>query len=127
METINTIKESDILFDFFKKGKIKLRIAKNLFSTSFVAYDVFGKFLTVGKDGHVYNEIKATFYQYKCTESKDEPSIIVNSLHNRTWYDFFKNTIKLQWEDSVPIEGVEAFHNLVSKIAQKNASCPIKD
>ena len=94
METINTIKESDILFDFFKKGKIKLRIAKNLFSTSFVAYDVFGKFLTVGKDGHVYNEIKATFYQYKCTESKDEPSIIVNSLHNITWYDFFKNTIK---------------------------------
>ena len=114
--TLNHIKNSDELFSHFERGDIELRIALNMISTSFVAYDVLFNTLGVHKEGVLYREIKALFYQYKCTIGRNEPNIIVNSKDNKDWYNFFKDTIEAQWNDSMAIISKVEYEKLIDDL-----------
>lgn len=112
--TLNCIKNPQTLYKYFENGQIQLRIAKNIFSTSFVAYDVFDNSIIEKVKRKDYKEIKASFYQYECTITRDEPNIIVDSKDNENWYDFFAKTMAEQWKDSEIIDTEEKLINLIS-------------
>lgn len=111
--TLSSIRSDGVLYNKFLNGKLKIKIAQSVFSTSFVAYDLL---IRDGIKRTQFREIKASFYQYKCTESKDEPNILLNSRHNKDWYDFFKNTAQMQWEDAKHITGDIEFEKLYASI-----------
>lgn len=93
-----------------------MRIAKNIFSTSFVAYDVFNNSIIDQIKRNEYKKIRASFYQYACTDSKNEPSITVNSKDNENWYDFFDKTIFSQWKDSEVVNTKGKLENVINEI-----------
>lgn len=111
VDTLNCIERIPGIFDYFKNGKFKLRTLDTVFSTSFVAYDIFEKEI-LGNGTKKGKELKASFYQYRCIEPQNEPNIVVDSFSSRDWYLFFKDTIKLQWNDGNIIAGREEFEEL---------------
>lgn len=118
--TLNAIKNPQTLYKYFENGQLRLRIAKNVFSTSFVAYDIFDNSVIDKVKRKSYKEIKASFYQYECTITRDEPNIIVDSKNNENWYDFFAKTMTEQWKDSEIIDTEEKLTNLINKLVENN-------
>lgn len=114
MTALNSLRENTKLFDFLENEKLKLRVSCSVMSTSFVAYDIFDN--DKNKD---LKELKASFYQYRCTAPEEEPNIIVDSSYNKDWYLFFKETIKKQWDDAKPIKNKEEFEKLCDEIEDK--------
>ncbi len=117
--TLDCLEEIENLFNFVENGKLKLRVAQSVMSTSFVAYDVFDRDVLPYNKNKVGKELKASFYQYKCTAPEEEPNIIVDSFYNRDWYLFFKRTIEMQWKDARPIENKLEFEKLRAEINEK--------
>lgn len=115
--TLDYLEEIENMYDFFNSGKLKLGLTQYVMSTSFVAYDIFDNELFVNnKTG---KELKASFYQYKCTKPEEEPNIIVDSLYNKYWYLFFKNIIETQWSDAIVIKNKQEFERLRREINEK--------
>ena len=117
--TLDCLEEIENLFNFIESGKLKLRIAQSVMSTSFVAYDVFDREILTHNKNKVGKELKASFYQYKCTAPEEEPNIIVDSFYNRDWYLFFRRTIEMQWNDAKPIKSKQEFEKLRKAINEK--------
>ena len=117
--TLDCLEEIESLFNFIENGKLKLRVTGSVMSTSFVAYDVFDKEVLTHNKNKVGKELKASFYQYKCTEPEEEPNIIVDSFYNRDWYLFFKKTIEMQWNDARIIGNRKDFEKLRKTINEK--------
>ena len=92
---------------------------QSVMSTSFVAYDVFDREILTHNKNKVGKELKASFYQYKCTAPEEEPNIIVDSFYNRDWYLFFRRTIEMQWNDAKPIKSKQEFEKLRKAINEK--------
>jgi hypothetical protein len=116
--TLNCIDGIENIYKFMESGKFKLKVANSVISTSFVAYDIFEKEILShnNRDG---KELKASFYQYRCTNPINEPNIMVDSFLNRDWYLFFKNTIKVQWDDAQIISNRQQFEKLRQNINNK--------
>lgn len=122
--TLNCICEMENIYGYIADKKIQLRVAKSIISTSFVAYDIFEKELLTHNKNKVGKELKASFYQYRCTEPENEPNIIVDSFLNRDWYVYFRETIEKQWNDAVPISDEiqmkKLYETINAKIAENN-------
>ena len=117
--TLNCIDEIENIYDYFESGKFKLKVIDSALSTSFVAYDIFEKEILVKNKNKVGKKLKASFYQYRCTNSENEPNIIVDSFLNRDWYIFFKETIEKQWNDAKSISNKQELEVLRDKIRDK--------
>lgn len=123
LSTLNYIEEIKDIFDYIKNEKFKLKVLNSTMSTSFVAYDIFEKEMLSHNREKEGKEIKASFYQYKCTEPKEEPNIIIDSFHSRDWYLIFKNTIQMQWKDAKSISNerdFEVLHERIDSLMSKN-------
>lgn len=128
--TLDCLEEIENLFNFVESGKLKLRVAQSVMSTSFVAYDVFEREILTHNKNKVGKELKASFYQYKCTAPEEEPNIIVDSFYNRDWYLFFRRTIEMQWNDAKPIKNKQEFEELrkaINEKIDKNNNCSHDD
>ena len=108
-ETLNYIRNDDELKDYLKNGQLKFGLQNIVFSTSFIAYDVFD-------DKVVKKEVKASFYQYKCTNPESEPNILINSEDSNDWYKFFVKTIREHWKDSRKINNLEELEKLSNEL-----------
>lgn len=108
--TLDNIERIPNIFSYMKNGKFKLKVLDSTFSTSFVAYDIFENDILLQKKKG--KELKASFYQYKCTEPRNEPNIVVDSFFSRDWYMFFKNCIKMQWDDGKIVRTQGEFEEL---------------
>lgn len=117
--TLNCIDEIENLYHYIETGKFQLRVINSAISTSFVAYDIFEKEVLAQNKNKVGKELKASFYQYKCTKPENEPNIIVDSFLSRDWYMFFKETIEKQWSDARPISNKQELKMLREKINEK--------
>lgn len=97
--------------NYLENGQLQIRLSKAVFSTSFVTYDWDCSTI----DGRE-KKIKASFYQYGCTESSEEPNICIDNIHSREWYIFFENTITRQWNDAEQIKTAKEFESLCDKL-----------
>lgn len=114
--TLDYIEEIENIYDYIEKGKFNLKTINSVMSTSFVAYDIFEKDILLHDKEKMGKELKASFYQYRCTNPKEEPNIIVDSFLSRDWYLLFKNTIQAQWNDAISISNEKEFEHLYEKI-----------
>ena len=112
--TLDHIRRIPDIFTYMKNGQFRLKTLNVVFSTSFVAYDIFEDNIFAGKRRG--KELKASFYQYRCIEPKDEPNIVVDSFFSRDWYVFFKNIIETQWKDGEAIRSEKEFEELYQKL-----------
>ena len=110
--TLNILKMYGIS-KYLEEEKFYLRISNTVFSTSFVAYDIMNN---VKKSKKESQEIKASFYQYSCTEPKYEPNICIDNTFSREWYSFFEKTLKMQWKDAEPVNTQEDFEKLCKMV-----------
>ena len=126
--TLDYIKRIADISTYISNGKFILKTSDTVFSTSFVAYDIFdkGMFRPQKEKKIKGKEIKASFYQYGCTEPKNEPNIIVDSFYSRDWYFIFKKAIESQWKDANNIKGMDNFdalyqeiYNIITEISKK--------
>ena len=117
--TLDYIDQIENIYDYIESGKFKLKVINSAISTSFVAYDIFEKELLVQDKSRGGKELKASFYQYKCTNPENEPNILVDSVLSHDWYIFFKETIEKQWNDAKPISNKGELEMLYKKINDK--------
>lgn len=97
--------------DYIETGKFQIRLSKSVFSTSFVGYDLLNRSI-----GGNEMEIKASFYQYSCTEPKEEPNICIDNIHSREWYFYFAKIIQKQWNDAQPVKTKSELESLQNEI-----------
>lgn len=117
--TLNCIEEIENIYECIQEKQFQLRVINSTISTSFVAYDIFEKDVLVKSKNKVGKELKASFYQYKCTKPENEPNIIVDSFLSRDWYIFFQEAIEEQWNDANPICNRRELEMLRAKISSK--------
>lgn len=110
--TLSILKRCGIS-NYLEEKKFHLRTSSTVFSTSFVAYDIMNIAKKTKKESR---EIKASFYQYNCTEPKYEPNICIDDIYSREWYSFFEKTLKMQWKDAKPVNTQADFEKLCSDI-----------
>lgn len=103
---------SNNLDQYLENGNLNIGLSKAVVSTSFIANDVLEKV------NHCEKEIVATFYQYGCNNTKDNPSILISPQEEK-WYMFFKATLQKQWEDAEKIKSIQEFKELRYKIESK--------
>jgi len=116
--TLDHINEIQNIYRYMQDGKFQLRILKSVFSTSFVAYDIFKDDLAKHNRERKEKELKASFYQYRCTDPSNEPNIIVDSFLSRDWYLFFRKIIMMQWDDATPISNEQEFEEFRNKVIE---------
>lgn len=116
-QTIIGIAHDVELENCLKEGQLEFGVQDIVFSTSFIAHDVFC-------NKSVKREIKASFYQFGCTDPEKEPNILINSEDSSDWYNLFLRTIKLQWEASRKITSIDELDNLFHELEEleKNLS-----
>lgn len=116
-QTIMGITNDGKLKDWLEKGRLEFGVQDIVFSTSFIAHDVFC-------NKSVKREVKASFYQFGCRDPEREPNILINSEDSNDWYNLFLSTIKLHWETSRKIASIEELDNLFHELEEmeKNLS-----
>lgn len=117
--TLDCLEEIKNMFEFIENGRLKIKTTNAVMSTSFVAYDIFDKEVLRHSQNKMGKELKASFYQYKCTEPEAEPNIVVDSFFSRDWYLFFKEIIEMQWKDARIVGSRWEFEELRKIINQK--------
>lgn len=127
----------------FIEERICIRTTNVVFTTSFVAHDLFSRRAENGKKNEAerpvysinkpFSQIKATFYQYGESNTETQPSICYNSDKNaRDMFPYFGRLIFRQWDSATEIKGVEELekfsHNLSKKLAEleQNTINPVK-
>ena len=108
MDTLESIKQE--YKKYFIDKKIEIRISNCVFSTSFVAYDFM---VALSKNQRA---IKASFYQYGCSQPEKEPNILLRTDDKREWYTFFENTMKKQWDNAKNVETMIALEELYAEL-----------
>lgn len=95
--TINTVKTNDILKHYLCNNKLEIRTLSVPFTTAFVGGNIF-------MENMEDREVKVTFYQYGCKDTKECPGFLLNNHEDRYWFPYFANQIKAQWKDATPID-----------------------
>lgn len=128
----------------FIEERICIRTTNVVFTTSFVAHDLFSRHAENGKKDETespvysinkpFSQIKATFYQYGESNTETQPSICNNSDKNaRDMFPYFGRLIFRQWDSATEIKGVEEvekfLHDLSKKQAEfeQNTITPVRD
>lgn len=117
--SLNCISNPQKIFNYFENGQLQLRMAKNVLSTSFVAYDVFDNSIIAQIKRNEHKEIKASFYQYACPDTTSLPNIVVNSKDNENWYKYFSKTIYQQWKDADVIDTKEKLESTINELTKE--------
>lgn len=114
---VNTILTSDILRNAFEKNRLLLATSDFVFTTSFVAYDLFSNLPSI-------SNIKVTFYQQGEHNSEELPSVILDSGKNvRDMYPYFQNIIHNQWKAANKINGKDELSSLLYEILDSMIKC----
>ncbi len=104
---ISLIENSKILKGAFDEERLLLATSNIVFTTSFVAYNIFS-----GKTHH--SKIKITFYQQGEHKPGELPCAVVDSIKNiRDMYPYFQNIVNNQWNAAERIgdEELKTFSN----------------
>lgn len=117
---VNTILTSDILRNAFEENRLLLATSDFVFTTSFVAYDLFSNLPSI-------SNIKVTFYQQGEHNPEELPSVILDSGKN-VWdmYPYFRNIIHNQWKAANKINGKDELKSLLNEILDSMKKCKSK-
>lgn len=87
------IRHNDKLMEYIKSGKFEIRKTKTVMTTSFVGIDIFSKKPKM---------LKATFYQYKCNNTKFCPYTVLTEQNRKDnyWFNKMVEYLKMQWKDA---------------------------
>ncbi|MCM1056614.1 MAG: hypothetical protein NC517_03280 [Firmicutes bacterium] len=114
---VNTIRNNESFCDAFEKKRLLLATSDFVFTTSFVAYDLFD-------DAKSFSNIKVTFYQQGEHNPGELPSAILDSEKNiRDMYPYFRKIIANQWEAANQIDEMEKLKSLSDKILDSMKKC----
>lgn len=118
---INSIENSETLKNAFREKHLLLATSNIVFTTSFVAYDVFNF-------ESFHSKIKITFYQQGEHQAGKLPCSSLDSDKNiRDMYPYFQNIISNQWKSAKLVEdelGLESFSN---KLLNQLKECRYKE
>lgn len=114
---INSIENSETLKTAFKEKRLLIATSNIVFTTSFVAYDVFNF-----KSYH--SKIKITFYQQGENQAGKLPCSSLDSDKNiRDMYPYFQNIISNQWNSAQLVEGESELEALSNKLLCQLKQC----
>lgn len=129
---VRAILNDDDLRKAYIDKRICIRTTDVVFTTSFVAHDLFSRRMDNGGKGdsekHVlsinkpFSQIKATFYQYGESNTETLPSICYNSDKNaRDMFPYFGRLIFRQWDSATEIQGEDNLRKFSNALSQKLA------
>ncbi|MCM1118742.1 MAG: hypothetical protein NC543_05200 [bacterium] len=118
---INSIQNSEVLKNAFKEKRLLLATSNIVFTTSFVAYNIFNF-----KSYH--SKIKITFYQQGEHLAGKLPSSNLDSDKNiRDMYPYFQNIISNQWKVAHQIEEVGELETFSKNLLCQLEQCKKKE
>ncbi|MBD5542722.1 MAG: hypothetical protein HDR01_00395 [Lachnospiraceae bacterium] len=114
---VHTIRTNEIFRNAFKEKRLLLATSDFVFTTSFVAYDLFDDITS-------FSNIKVTFYQQGEHNPGELPSVILDSEKNiRDMYPYFRKIIANQWDAAKEIDGSEKLKSLSNEILDSMKKC----
>ena len=117
------LKEIDNEGNYIKKKSLIIKTINIPATTSFVAHDVIDCV-----DSIIHSQrIKASFYQYRCTDPEREPNVIIDSSENKIWFDLLKATINRQWEDGKLVHDSNELKKLIMEVNSKIDNVSLED
>ena len=118
---INSIETSEILKDAFVEKRLLLATSNIVFTTSFVAYDVFNY-------NSYHSKIKTTFYQQGEHQVGKLPCAVIDSDKNiRDMYPYFQNIISNQWKAAKLVNDETELHNFSNELLGHLKNCRAKE
>lgn len=119
---INSIENSETLKNAFKEKRLFLATSNIVFTTSFVAYNIFDS-----KSFHS-SKIKITFYQQGEHQTGRLPCVSLDSNKNGSdMYPYFRNIINNQWRTADVFKDETELENFSNKLLCQLKLCKNKE